>query len=212
MGEDSEPDDAGVRESVDSFRQAGSAMSDGLRGIYDESQAWVNRRHLLVQFAIGILVWFVANWTYNRITPPIVTATVALTERMSSAFPTDFLFGIPDTSPVLASVQILTALLAIVVAQNRMQTQKLKEIEVKVTTMTTSRPETTDGGTPERRPTVAWAVGLAIAGGSIGFSFGPGGVLAGIYFGLLVGGKIDRRGYDRDSPSTNLNVEPKAER
>lgn len=212
MGEDaSRDDDSGVRESVDSFRRAGSAMSNGLGGLYDEGQAWLNRRHSLVQFAIGIFVWFGANWTYNRITPPIIRIAVVLTERVPSRLPIAIIFDVLESSPVLASVQILTALIAIVVAQNRTQTQKLKEIEGEVTNMTNRPTEATDGGTPERRPTAAWAIGLAIAGGSLGFSFGPGGVLAGIYFGLLVGGKLDRRTYERDAPTHDLNVEPPAE-
>lgn len=207
MGEGSKrADEPDVQESVDSFRRAGSAVSDGLTDLYDAGQAWVNRRHSFVQFAIGILVWFGANWTYNRVSPPLVRFTVSLIERASSEFSVAFVSVVLESSPVLASVQILTALIAIVVAQNRAQTRKLKDIEDKLTTVTTRPAEATDGGTPKRRPTAAWALGLAIAGGALGFSFGPGGVLAGIYFGLLVGGKLDRRVHERDPQTADPNA------
>lgn len=59
--------EAGVHQSVDSFRRVGSAVGDGISGLYYGCQAWVNRRRSLVQFAIGMTIWFGANWTYNRI-------------------------------------------------------------------------------------------------------------------------------------------------
>jgi hypothetical protein len=108
-------------------------------------------------------------------------------------------------------VQILTSLLALVIAQNRPQTRKLKDVEDKLTNMSKGSKEIADGGTRELPPTGSRAVFGTIAGGALGITFGPGGLLAGMLLGFVMGDRRDIRAYERDRHTSDLNAEPPRE-
>src|SRR6056297_1507977 len=123
MNKDGEPDDPELEASVDSFRRAGVAETEGCRTAYAWSRAWIDRRHWLVQVGVVSVMWFAGNWTYNRIAPPILRVGTELLDRLSPEFAVTPVVTFFEGTPVLASVQILMALIAVVVGQNRMQTQ-----------------------------------------------------------------------------------------
>lgn len=204
-------DDPDVQESVDAFRRAGTAASNGFRTLYEWSYVWIERRHSLVQFAIGFVVWFGGNWTYNRIAPTLIEITLASLRRMSSGFATSSAFGVLRNRPVLASVQVVMVLLVALIVQNRAQTRKLKSVESKMTTMSNPPTRSTDGGTRERPPTGPRGIGGAVIGAIVGTWFGPGGVLAGIYLGFWIGVKLDYRAHERDPLTPDLNRETRTE-
>lgn len=199
-----------VRESVDAFRRAVMATSDGFRTLYEWSQAWVSRRHSLVQFAVVGTVWFAGNWTYNRIAPQIIEVTTASVRLLSSADVVAPAFGVLQTRPVLASIQAVLILLVVLVVQNRAQTQKLNSVETKVVTMTNSTGKRADGGSRESTPTGPRGPGGAVIGAIIGSWFGPGGILAGIYLGFWIGVKLDYRAHERDPLTPDLSTESRA--
>lgn len=211
MGDDGDRTDLPVRASVASFRRAGNAASDGFRALRKGIRTWVERRHSVVQFGFATTFWFAGNWAYNRIALRILALIEEVVERVFFGSATASLVAFLEGNLVLLSVQFLTVLIAIVVGQNRIQTQKLKDIEVKMTTMTKENVEATDGGTRELPPIGGRAIGGTIAGGAIGLSFGPGGVLAGMFLGFAWGDKLDIRAYERDPHTPDLNRESKAE-
>lgn len=210
MDED-ESDGPRVRRSVDSFRRAGSAASEGFGMLYEWSRAWFECRHSSIRFSIVVAVWFGGNWMYNRVAPTIVEITLALLRRISSELVLAPIFDALENRPVLASAQILLALLAFIVAQNRKHTRKLKNVEDKLTIMVDKPTRGSDGGTRELPPTGPRAIGGAIAGGAIGVSFGPGGLLAGILLGFIMGDKRDIRAYERDPHTPDLNARSQTE-
>lgn len=201
---DTEPDDPEVRESVDSFRRAGSAVGDGLGTLYEGSRMWLGRRHWVVRFVTASAIWFGGNWTYNRIAPTVIEGVLASLRRLSG-FEIAPLFGAFENRPLLVSAQVLMVLLAVVVAQNRIQTRKLKDIKHKLATMTNDPTEVTDGGPRELPPTGGRAIGGAIAGGAIGLTFGPGGLLAGMFLGFAIGDRRDIRAYRRNPHTPNAD-------
>ncbi|MFC7081082.1 hypothetical protein [Halorussus caseinilyticus] len=73
--------------------------------------------------------------------------------------------------------------------------------------MTNEPAGVTDGGASELPPTG----GRAIAGGAIGVTFGPGGLLAGILLGFTIGDRRDIRTYERSSHTPDPSDESKAD-
>lgn len=211
MRESDKRDGRVIETAVDSFRKAGTAVRDGFKALYVYNRVWLGRRHSLVQFTVASAMWFVGNWTYNRIAPPIIQLITTVADRASSEFAVAPVVALLEGNSVLVFVQFLTVLIAVVVAQNRRHTQKLKKVEDTLTSMSKRPAEVTDGGDKTLPPTGPRAIGGAIAGGAIGISFGPGGLLAGVFLGFAIGDKRDIRAYERDSRSPDLNVESKAE-
>ncbi|WP_135825490.1 hypothetical protein [Halorussus ruber] len=211
MKEDDEQDDLDVRASVDSFRRAGVAASDGLGRLYEAGRMWLGRRHSLVRFVAATAIWFVGNWTYNRIASPIIGTATKILGQISSELAVTPAVAFLEGNPIFASLQLLVILIAVVVAQNRRHTQKLKDSEDKLTNMTNGSEEITDGGSRKLPPTGPRAIGGLIAGGAIGLSFGPGGVLAGMFLGFAWGDKLDIRAYERNPNTPELNRESNTE-
>lgn len=215
MSEGTERDDPGIGESVDSFRQAGSAASDGFQKLCGLGRAWFERRHFSVQFVISLVFWFSGNWAYNRIEPTIMSVLRDLLGRVYFEIAVAFPFSIFEERPVFASALVLLALLVTVVIQNRVQTRRLKTIESILTTMSDSTKASTDGGTRELPPTGPRAIGGAIIGAIIGailaIWFGPGSILAGAFLGFTTGDRWDIRAYERNPLTPDLNAETGAE-
>lgn len=202
-------DDHDIRESVNAFRQAGSAVSDGFRILSEWGHNWVERRHLLVQFLLVGTVWFAGNWTYNRIAPPMIAAITTLANQFPSEIGPvlSFLRG----NPVFVSVQIVLLLVVVVATQNQMHTRRLNMIESKSTTMSSEPREVPDGGKSQRDIPSDWTICGVVCGAIIGSWFGPGGVLAGMYLGFWRGSKLDRRVYENDPLTPDLNQKAKPE-
>lgn len=212
MGDDTGQENSSVRASLDSFRRAGTAVSNGFRVFHKGTRAWVERRHSAIQFGFATAFWFAGNWVYNRTAPTVTRLALLAAERVFSGIEAVSIVSLIESNLVLASVQFLSALIAVVVGQNRIQTRRLKNVESILTTMTDGRSEATDGGARELPPVGGRALGGMIAGGAIGLSFGPGGVLAGMFLGFAWGDKLDIRAYERDPHTPDLNPESKAER
>jgi hypothetical protein len=169
----------------------------------------------LVQSVIAVAAWFSGNWTYNRIAPQITGALQTLLRRLSFEFSIAPALKTLGGRSVLVSVPVFLILLVTLVVQNRTQTQKLKTIESKVTTVADSTGKSTDGGTRELPPTGPRAVGGAIIGAIVGASIsiwlGPGSILAGAFLGFTTGDRWDIRAYERDPLTPNLNAESRTE-
>lgn len=159
---------------------------------------WLGRRHSLVQFVAAAIVWFVGNWAYNRIASPAVRFVTAVADRISLGFTVAPVVTFIEGNPGLVFAQVLTVFIAVVVAQNRIQTRNLTGIEDKLTIMTREPRRAADGGSRKLPPTGGRAIGGAIAGGAIGITFGPGGLLAGVLLGFAIGDRRDVRAYERD--------------
>lgn len=210
MAESDQQDGPEVRELVDAFRRAGLAVSEGIRTLYEWSQAWVGRRHSLVQFAVVGTVWFAGNWTYNRVAPFIIDVTMGSIRLISSEIVVAPVLGVLQTHPVLISMQIALILIVVLIVQNQSHTRKLNTVESKLTTMTDSAAKRTDGGPHENPPNGPRGPGGAVIGAIVGSWFGPGGVLAGIYLGFWLGVKLDYRAAKRDPLTPDPNAELQA--
>lgn len=101
---------------------------------------------------------------------------------------------------MLSTTQLLGVSTGAILVHNQFQTQRVKRIGDNVIAMNGERSTATDGGSPESEQIGGAGLGGAIAGASIGLSFGPGGVLAGIYLGYVVEERLMRRAFS-DSPS-----------
>ena len=215
MTDGDEQTDPKVRESVDAFRLAVTAVSDGFTTLLGWGRAWLDRRHPVVQFTAATIVWFGANWTYNRIAPEIIGVLQTLLRWVSFEFPVAPALNLLEERPVSVSVLVLPLLLVTVVVQNRVQTRKLKTIESKMTTMSDSMKKSADGGTRELPPIGPRATGGAvigaIVGAFVGIWFGPGSVLAGAFLGFTTGDKWDIRAYEESPLTPDLNTESSTE-
>lgn len=207
-----DPDDPDVRESVVAFRQAGVAVSDGLRTLYEWSQAWAGRRHTVIQFALATTVWFGGNWTYNRVAPFIIGGVMASIRLVSSSVVAPPMFRILQTRPVLVTVHLVLIFIVVLIVQNQGHTRKLNTMEAKLAIVTNSAAKRTDGGSREGPPNGPRAPGGAVIGAIVGSWFGPGGVLAGIYLGFWIGVKLDYRAQENNELAQKVNTEMRVER
>lgn len=191
-----------LAEARESFREAWSSVGDSLAHSYYGLKNWYATLPLFLQLAIATVVWFVTNWIYNRISGPVLD----LATTAASAIPVEMLlspfFGLTGYLGVSVETQLLGVLIGLVVAQNRLQTRKLNDLEVKLADMT--RPATkTDGGTAKRESGSGAGVGGAIAGGFAGISFGPGGALAGALLGFAIAENLTR---EEGTPNDQRNI------
>lgn len=197
---DDDKDDYDVDASIRSFRVAGSRVIEGFEHLYHGSKELIGDQHVVVQAATTVGLWFAGNWVYNRIAPPLVDSV----ERAISAFRVESIvvpfFAFLGGDFAVSTAQLLGISTGALLGQNRFQTRRLKRIETNVIAMRESDATATDGGSPETEPVGGGGLGGAIAGGSIGLSFGPGGVLAGAYLGYVLGERLTR-GTVPDTPT-----------
>lgn len=187
---DDDMEDYDIDESIRSFRRAGAKVIEGVIHLYRGGRDHVSDQHAVVQGAITVGLWFAGNWVYNRTAPLIIE----LSGHAISNVPTESLLalvsGFLGGNLALSTAQLLGVSTGALLGQNGFQTRKLKRIETKVTGMNETTPPATDGGRPESETVGGGGLGGAIAGGSIGISFGPGGVLAGVYLGYVLGERL----------------------
>lgn len=191
--EDDDTEEYDVSESLRSFRRAGSKATEGIGHLYHGGKEQLADQHVVVKGVITFGLWFTGNWVYTRIASSFVNVVV----HLFSTVPTDsvlaILLGFLGGDAVLSTAHLLGISTGALLGQNRLQTRKLKDIESKLTTMGEKSPAATDGGSQDPEyVSGGGGLGGAIAGVSIGISFGPGGVLAGAYLGYVVGERLTR--------------------
>lgn len=188
-GEDSGDQDPTFEESLNTLQQAGRMANKAAIQFYNSVFNWIKNRHPFVQLAIASITWFGGNWIYTLVSPVVIKNfnMLVLQLNISDAMP-QFL----DSGPILTDLQLFGMFLGVVVGQNRIQTQKLKKMETKLTTVENDLIAT-DGGVEDEPATGGGAVGGAIAGGFAGLSLGPGGIAAGALVGYLIGERVDHR-------------------
>lgn len=191
---DDDTDDYDVDESIRSFRRAASRVTEGVAHLYHGGKDRIGDQPTVVQIPLTAGLWFAGNWVYNRIAPPIIDL---LTHALTNA-PTESTFtlivGLFTGDLALSTAQLLGLSTSAILGYNKLQTRKLKSIESNVIAMSEVDTTATDGGRPESGK-IGSGPGLAgaLAGASIGLSFGPGGVLAGIYLGYVVENRLAER-------------------
>ena len=187
-----------LAEARQSLREAWDSAGDSLAHSYYGLKNWYAKLPLLLQFAIAAVVWFVTNWIYNQIS----TSVVNLATTAASAIPIRMLlspfFGLTGYLGVSVETQLLGVLIGLVVAQNRLQTRKLNNLELELSSMNRPAVET-DGGTTKHESSSGAGVGGAIAGGFAGISFGPGGALAGALLGFAIAENLTREKGQHDT-------------
>lgn len=187
-----------VAESIRSFRRAVARVIDGLEHLYHGGKDRLADQHVVVQTVLTVGLWFAGNWVYNRIAPPIVDLVI----RAISHVPTELMLALVvrllSGNLVLSTTQLLGASTGAILVHNHFQTRRVKKIENNVIAMSCERSTATDGGRPESENIGGAGIGGALAGASIGLSFGPGGVLAGIYLGYVVEERLMRRQFPED--------------
>lgn len=196
MDDDTEEYD--IDESIRSFRRATSRVIEGLDHLYHGVKNRLADQHAVVQAALTVGLWFAGNWVYNRIAPPIFDSVT----RAISHVPTELMLALVvrllSGNLVLSTTQLLGASTGAILVHNHFQTRRVKRIENNVIAMSGERSTATDGGHPESGNVGGAGIGGALAGASIGLSFGPGGVLAGIYLGYVVEERLMRRKFPED--------------
>lgn len=198
--------DYDLSESVDRFRGAGANLSEAIQHLYFGTKNEVKDLHPGFQAGIAVAMWFSGNWVYNRIKTPVLEVITTTADAIPSKSLMSPAFGLAEAIPIPIWVQLLGMLSGVIIAQNRIHTQKLKEIEDRLGTMSDGPPTATDGGTRETQKPSGPGVGGAIAGGFAGASFGPGGVLAGAFLGYLISeGMIDE---EADDNAINEDFDP----
>lgn len=206
MGDDS--DDYELSESVSRFRGAGINISEGVEHLYYGGKQKVKDQHPLIQLSIAGVMWFGGNWVYNRIKTPILDLLEAVADAIPAEFLTTPAFGIAGVLSMPMYVQLLGILSGVIIAQNRTHTQKLKQIENKVSGVNDTPATATDGGTRrEKKRGGGGGVGGAIAGGFAGASFGPGGALAGAFLGYIIGENMTEEDDQIDESTTELDFD-----
>lgn len=197
--DNADSEDYRLSESVSRFRGAGTNISEGVEHLYYGGKRKVKAQHPTVQLSIAGVMWFGGNWVYNRIKTPILDFLGTVADAVPAELVTSPALGIAGVLSMPIYVQLLGILSGVIVAQNRMHTQKLKEIENEVSGVNDTPATATDGGTRrERDKGGGGGVGGAIAGGFAGASFGPGGALAGAFLGYIIAENVTE---DADPPA-----------
>jgi hypothetical protein len=161
------------RDNTEAHTEVGdvrNAVEDVLSEFSQFVVGWVQRRNILVQFAIA----------------GVVTKTV---EFVGDTFISISL----ETVPTFDEAQILVAVVGILIGQTFLQTKKRSEVRDKIATM--EGEARADGGraTPEKRGTSGGgALGGAIAGGALGASYGLPGVVGGALVGAILGDNFEQ--------------------
>lgn len=191
---DDETDEYDVDESIRSFRSAWSRVIEGLGHLYHGGKDRLADHHVAVQGALTAGVWFAGNWAYNRIAPPIIASVVGAISYVPTESMLALIVGLLSGAFVLSTTQLLGGSTGAILVHNHLQTRRLKRVEDNVIAMNGGYSTATDGGSPETEKIgEGVSFGGALAGASIGLSFGPGGVLAGIYLGYVVEKRLMRR-------------------
>lgn len=203
MSDDS--DDYDVWESVERFRGAGNNLNEGFEHLYYGAKNKVKDLPTVVNAVIMLFLWFGGNWVYNRIKTPVLNGIKSVAEAIPAEFLISPAFGLAQVISIPIWAQALGMLVGVIIAQNRIHTQKLKAIKSELVNMNEDPVTATDGGTREAERPKGAGVGGAIAGGFAGASFGPGGVLAGAFLGYLIGEGIVDEGTDEDPFDDNID-------
>lgn len=195
---DDDGEDYDVTESIRSFRRAWSRVTDGIDHLYHGGKNRLTNQHALVQVTLTAGFWFAGNWVYNRIAPPIFDSLASAASLVPTEPTLALIVGLLSGDVVLSTTQLLGGSTGAILVHNHFQTRRVKRIERDVIAMSKTCSTATDGGRPESKDVGGAGVGGALAGASIGFSFGPGGVLAGIYLGYVVEERLMRRAFPED--------------
>lgn len=187
-----------VAESMRSFRRAVARVIDGLEHLYHGGKKRVADQHAVVQAVLTAGLWFAGNWVYNRIAPPIFDSLASAIASVPTEPMLALIVGLLSGDVVLSRTQLLGGSTGAILAQNQYQIRKLKNMEDSVIAMNGSEQTATDGGSADPELTGGVGIGGALAGASLGLSFGPGGVLAGIYLGYVVEVRLMRRAFSDD--------------
>ena len=186
-GSESESSETSPAEELDQQDPDFGDVYGSAKGVLTNSwgvlTVWVQRRTRLSQILLASGISLVASETL-----PSIGAVFRFVTQFTS----------------LSDGQLIFALIAVVLGQTIIQTQKLNQLQSEVATMRES-PAMTDGGdSSEGRGTSGGgAIGGAIAGGALGSSYGPGGTVAGILFGAILGDKFE------ESTMTNDDLPPR---
>lgn len=190
MNSDGDGNEEGyIDESVNSFRSAGSQITDGLEHLWYGLQTTIDDLSIYAKGIVFFGLWFGGNWVYNRISTPLIDATTELLTDVPLGFIIGPVFGLADASAIPYYIQVLGILLGVVITQNRLHTRRLKQVEEQLLRMNSGPTTATDGGTrraSDKRDGGGTGVGGAIAGGFAGATFGPGGALAGAFLGYVI--------------------------
>jgi hypothetical protein len=191
---DDDTEDYDVADGIRSLRRAGSKVIEGGVHLYHGGKDRIEDQHAVVQVTVTAGLWFAGNWVYNRITPVIVELLAYAIYSVPTESVLRLLFGLLTGDLALSTAQLLGLSTSVILGYNKLQTSKLTTIESNVIAMNKTDATATDGGRsrPEKLVSGPGLAG-ALAGASIGFSFGPGGVLAGIYLGYVVENRLAER-------------------
>lgn len=199
---DDDTNEYDVDESIRSFRRAWWRVIEGLGHLYHGGKERIADQHAVVQVTLTVGLWFTGNWTYNRVAPPIFDSFASAISHVPIESMLELMVSLLSGDVVLSTTQLLGASTGAILVHNQFQTRRIKRIEDNVIAMNGGHPAATDGGSPGSERTVRGAgLGGALAGASIGLSFGPGGVLAGIYLGYVVEQRLMRRAFSDDTPN-----------
>lgn len=199
-------DDYDLSKSIDGLRGAGANLNEAIEHLYYGTRKKVKDLHPVLQIGIAVVVWFGGNWIYNRVKTPVLDVTIDVVEAIPAKSLIAPAFGLAEAVAIPVWVQLLGMLSGIILTQNRIHTQKLKEIEEGLRTMGDDPPTATDGGTRKTQKPSGPGVGGAIAGGFAGASFGPGGVLAGAFLGYLISEELIEE--DTDENAIDDDIDP----